>query len=140
MEIQIARNCLARRFVGVLLAGIGVLLGCDSTSPTRSCTKPEILSSSIDLPPANVLSAVLTARVREADSVAVRFGIAGGPLDSHTPGITNPGDTVLLPLLGLRDRTRYDAQVVAFSDCDTTAGSISSFTTEALPADLSPAT
>jgi hypothetical protein len=136
MEIQIARNRLARRFAGVLLAGIGVLLGCDSTSPTRSCSKPEIISSSIDLPPTNVLSGVITARVHTADSVAVRFGIAGGPLDSHTPAITNAGDTVRLPLFGLRDQTRYNAQAVAFSDCDTTAGSVLSFTTEALPADL----
>ena len=66
---------------------------------------------------------MITARVRTADSVAVRFGIAGGPLDSHTPAIANPGDTVLLPLLGLRDQTRYDAQAVAFGDCDTTLDS-----------------
>lgn len=136
MEIQIARNCLTRTISCVLVAGIGALLGCDSTSPVRFCSPPEIISTTFELPPTNVLSAVITARTREADSVVLRFGLAGGPLDSSPPAVSEPGDSVLLPLLGLRDQTRYDVKAVAFNNCAGTSGPVLSFTTGSLPADL----
>src|SRR6478672_2832706 len=120
----------------VLLAGVGASLGCDSPSPVRPCSPPEIISSRLELPATNVLSALITAHVRSTDSVALRFGIAGGPLESSTPAVTETGDSVLVPLLGLRDETQYNVQAVAFNDCTTTTGPKLSFTTDRLPADL----
>ncbi len=88
------------------------------------------------MPATNVLSAVISARLRTADSVTLRFGIAGGPLDSSTPAVTEPGDSALLPLLGLRDVTQYEVKAVAFNKCGTSSGPVLSFTTDKLPADL----
>ena len=129
-------NRIRKAIFGVLLTSVGAALGCDSTSPIRSCAGPEIIASSLELPATNVLSAVITAQIRTADSVALRFGIAGGPLDNSTPAITQPGDSVLLPLLGLRDQTRYDVQAIAFNDCANAPGPLLSFTTDRLPSDL----
>ena len=120
----------------VLLAGVGAAFGCDSTSPIPLCSRPEIISSRFELPATNVLSALITAHVRATDSIALRFGIAGGPLESWTPAVTEAGDSALVPLLGLRDLTRYDVQAVAFNDCTTTPGPMLTFTTDKLPADL----
>src|SRR5205823_2522407 len=68
---------------------------------------PAILASAVADNPSNVLSAVVTGRVRGADSVAVRYGVAGSALDSATPAVTLAVDSVLVPVLGLLPDTRY---------------------------------
>jgi hypothetical protein len=136
MEIQIARNCLGKTISCVLVAGIGALLGCDSTTPFPFCSPPEVISSTFELPATNVLSALIRARIHEADSVVLQFGVAGGPLDNSTPALAEPGDSVLLPLLGLHDQTRYDVKAVGFNECGSTSGPVLSFTTGTLPPDL----
>src|SRR5512140_146036 len=130
------RRRFRRALFVVLVAGVGAALGCDSSSPILPCSAPEIISSRFELPATNVLSALITAHVRATDSVALRFGIAGGPLESSAPAVTVTGDSALVPLLGLRDETQYNVQAVAFNDCTTTTGPKLSFTTDRLPADL----
>lgn len=120
----------------LVLGAVGGLLACDSTSPIRACTAPEIISSRVELPAGNVLSAVITVRLQAADSVALRFAIAGAPLDISTPAVTSSGDSALVPVLGLREETRYDVQAVAFNECSITPGPVLSITTGKLPADL----
>ena len=97
---------------GALRGGVVVLLllaGCDE-GPQGPCAEcgpapppPVIGATAVTPGPHNVLSAVVVARVSGADSVRVRFGAAGGPLDSMTPAAaTGAGaDSLDLPVLGL---------------------------------------
>lgn len=100
------------------------------------CRAPEILSSAVSANPDNVLSAVVTARVRLADSVALRFGPAGTALDSVTPTVVVVGDSVLVPALGLLPDTPYTLQLVAYPECGTLIGATLGFMTGRLPPDL----
>lgn len=84
----------------------------------------------------NVLSAVVTASIRGADSVVVRYGLSGSStLDSITPG-TVAHDSVDLPVLGLLPTTAYQMQVVAYGEGPPAVGDILDLTTGTLPADL----
>ena len=78
----------------------------------------------------------MIAHVRLADSVALRFGIAGERLDSSAPAVKVTGDSAAVPLLGLRELTQYNVAAVAFNNCGTTAGPTLTFATNALPSDL----
>jgi hypothetical protein len=83
----------------------------------------------------NVLSAVVTAFPRDADRVAVRYGIRGSALDSATPlGVAN--DSVDLLVLGLLPATAYQMQVVAYRGRNSATSDTMAFTTGALPPDL----
>ena len=113
-----------------------------------SCSLPEIMSSRAVANPANALSAILSARVRGADSIAARFGRAGAALDSVTESValggragavgadTLAGDTVIVPVLGLLPQTTYALQLVAYTRCGHASASPVSFTSGALPSDL----
>src|SRR5207249_2387113 len=81
-------------------------------------------------------SAVVTGRVRGADSVAVRYGVAGSALDSATPAVTLAVDSVLVPVLGLLPDTRYLLRFVAYAGDQTILGDTVGFATGTLPADL----
>jgi hypothetical protein len=83
----------------------------------------------------NVLSAVVSASPRDADSVAVRYGLQGGTLDSTTPARL-ASDPVDLLVLGLLPATSYQMQVVAYRGGDSASSDTLEFTTGALPADL----
>jgi hypothetical protein len=87
--------------------------------------------------PANVLSVVVTVGVRLADSVAVRYGLAGASLDSATPAVTPVADSALVPVLGLLPDTGYMLGVVAYDEGQTVAETLA-FHTAPLPSDLPP--
>lgn len=99
---------------------------------------PEVLSTSVVANPTNVLSAFVTARVRGADSVGVRFGVGAASRDAGTPpvSVVAPEDSITMPVLGLRPETEYALSIVAYNRCASVDGSIMQFTTGALPLDL----
>ncbi|MGH7678780.1 MAG: hypothetical protein ACRENU_09965, partial [Gemmatimonadaceae bacterium] len=106
------------------------------TAPER-CRPAEVVAGVAAASDVNVLSARVSTTVRFADSVAVRFGHAGG-LDSVTAAVPLAGGdtTALVPMLGLLPSTSYELRVVAFNGCSAAEGPPVSFTTMALPADL----
>lgn len=97
---------------------------------------PVIDSAAVTAGPHNVLSAVVDAWVRDADSVAVRYGVAGGPLDSVTPALPADLTRRLLPVLGLLPATGYELRVVAWSRDSVVEGEPLALVTGALPSDL----
>lgn len=86
--------------------------------------------------PHNALSAVMTARVRFADSVAVRYGLTAAELDSATPAVLPLRDSAVVPMLGLLPATPYAARVVVYGGGAVVLGDVLDFTTDTLPADL----
>lgn len=102
------------------------------------CAMPEVLSSSVAANVGNVLSAIVTSRIRGADSVGVRFGIGAAARGERTPAISlaTPSDSITLPVLGLRAETEYSLNVVAHTSCASVDGPVVHFTTGALPSDL----
>jgi hypothetical protein len=97
---------------------------------------PRVVTSAVAPTPGNVLAAVVTARVRWADSVAARYGLAGTALDSASPAVPWLGDSALVPVLGLLPDTTYTVQVVAYGTGRTAEGDTLTLRTGALPADL----
>lgn len=85
----------------------------------------------------NVLSAVVTAVVRDADSVAVRFqGIDEAGAELETPSVPATNGAVVLPVLGLLPVHRYAFRVVGRTARATALSETMTFTTDTLPADL----
>ena len=115
--------------VGIALAGCGDGV----TGPTRSPVLAEVAAAGGT---GNVLSAVVSGRVLHADSVALRYGTRGGPLDGRTPSVVPMDDRLELPLLGLLPNTAYELQVTAWGRAGTVAGERLSLTTGTLPDDL----
>jgi predicted Rdx family selenoprotein len=119
------------------LAAVLVAAGCDDAIDCVACPPPPTLESSFAAVRAtNVLSVLVTANVRGADSVVVRYGLPSGSLDSLTPAVRRVEGDVEIPVLGLWPETTYELQVVAFGAGDTVAGQLLSATTGSLPMDL----
>ena len=97
---------------------------------------PEIAAGAAAARPENVLSVLVTGRARFADSVAVRYGIVGGALDSVTPAEQPADSEVALPVFGLLPETEYELQIIAYGDGTTVSGDLLHITTRSLPADL----
>jgi len=120
--------------LGALLVASGCAFAGDDPLNPEACLAPEISAGSVAQNPTNVLSVFVTASVRRADSVIVRFGVTA--LDSATPAFIPAGDTISAAILGLRSSTEYGAQLVAFNRCGATPSDILPFVTAALPSDL----
>ncbi|HSJ15770.1 MAG TPA: arylsulfotransferase family protein [Longimicrobiales bacterium] len=97
---------------------------------------PVIEQSAVAANPHNVLSAVVVVRAQDADSVAVRFGIAGQPLTSATPAVRPAAESFRVPVLGLLSATPYRLQAVAYGGGHAGAGDTLALTTGTLPDDL----
>jgi hypothetical protein len=124
-----SRDCLATLAASLLAAA-----ACDPGEVTRACPRPEIVVSAVAPNPNNVLSAVVTAEVRSAVSVALRFGSAG-MLDNVTPAVVVDGETVTIPVLGLLPEREYELRLEAYG-CGTATGAALGHVTSSLPADL----
>jgi hypothetical protein len=105
---------------------------------TEPCSLPEVVSSSVAANPSNVLSAFVTARIRGADSGAIRYKIGGSTKEEITPltSVEVLDDSVMLPVLGLRPNTEYSLAVVSRTRCASVDGPTLNFTTGTLPSDL----
>jgi hypothetical protein len=119
----------------VLAAGCKVGEPADPLAPPPP-PEPKIVASAVSASSTNVLSAIVTAWVQHADSVAVRFGPAGQPLDSATPAATLSGDSIALPVFGLLPDTGYTLLVIAHGGDQVVRGDTLEFTTGTLPDDL----
>lgn len=116
-----------------------VLAACASDAPGPAVAPvplPAIEAAAIRAGPHNVLSALVTVRVAGADSVRLRFGLAGAGLDSLTPAIPASADSMVLPLLGLLPDTGYRVQVVAYGPGGLAAGDTLDLRAGPLPVDL----
>ena len=121
-----------------LFLGLILLAGC-ATEPgdLQAPPAPEIGGAAAVAGTANVLSALVTVRVRQADSVLVRFGtLPVAALDSATPAVRVEGDSALVPVLGLLPAVSYELRAWAFGPGGTTQSDPLQVTTGALPADL----
>jgi hypothetical protein len=96
---------------------------------------PLIMSVAVQANSGNVLSALISTRLRRADSVAVRYG-ASPRLDSMTPAVAVTGDSTIVPVLGLVANTSYVFRVLAFGAGRTESSETVSLTTDSLPSDL----
>lgn len=90
-----------------------LLAGC-FTEPDDLSPAP-MVESAIAVPvSANALSAVVTLRLRDADSARVRFGtVESDRLDSVAPAVGVEGDSAVVPVLGLLPGTPYALEVMA---------------------------
>ena len=133
---------MRRRRIGprsaTLLATLLVAACYDGVSDVTAPTPPTITGTSVAPSPTNALSAVVTVRVRGADSIAVRFSLAGNvlPADSLTPGVPVAGDSAVVPVLGLLPARAYTLRPVAYGAGGETLGESLDFTTDTLPSDL----
>ena len=123
-----------RSAVGVTLTLTALACADGGTNPSP-CNAPTVVSTHVAPSASNVLSAFATARVQNADSVIVRYGVRPA-IDSATPGVRVSGDSVVGPIFGLRASTTYLAHAVAFNGCGATVGDAVSFDTGTLPGDL----
>jgi hypothetical protein len=123
--VRLAVRALGAALLGACLEGpVGV---------TRH-PAPVIDAASAVANPHNVLSAIVSVRVRNADSVAVRLHPTAD--DSSPPATVPVGDTASIPVLGLRPEQRYELRPVAYGPGGTLVGNALEITTGALPADL----
>ncbi len=125
------------RCTGASLAAALALAGCggDLTDP-RSPPAPVLEAAAAATQPGNVLSAVVTGRVRFTDSVAVRYGIRDAAHDSVTPAVVPTDGEVALPMFGLLPDATYELRLIAYGDGGTASSDPLHITTGSLPADL----
>lgn len=120
----------APRIVGAVL-----LAGCLDAPVGVTPPIPPAIDEAVALAgPHNVLSALVTVRVRNADSVAVRLEPATDA--SVTPALPPVGDTVSVPVLGLRAEQRYLLRVVAHGPGGRVVSDPLELMTGPLPGDL----
>jgi hypothetical protein len=120
---------------GLTFFAAAVLAGClDGPVGILPPPAPVIDMAAVAPNPNNVLSAVVSVRVRNADSVFVWLHPTAD--DSVTPATAPVGDAASIPVLGLRPEQRYLLRTVARGPGGTVLGETLEFTTGALPADL----
>ena len=126
-----------RQIWRVVVCAAAAACGREPLGGTRP-EPPSIDASTSAASPYNVLSAIVTARVRRADSVLVRLrpADASSEAETSTPPIGVVGDAATLPVLGLLADTDYHLRLVAYGPGGTTVGETMEFTTGALPSDL----
>jgi len=129
---------MSARHCRILIAATCVA-ACENqpTVPSTSII-PTIDTSVATLNSQNVLSATVSVRVRDADSVAVRFAIAdvASSSDSVSPAVKTTADSAVIPVLGLFPSRRYTLRAVAYSARGNAIGNAMELTTDALPPDL----
>ncbi len=122
----------ARLWIFAICAGCGA----DRVAATPAPIPPVLVANSAASNPNNVLSAIVSATTRLADSVSVRFTVAGSTVESSTPAVSLVNSAAVVPVLGLRPDTRYLLRVVVYGRDQLVAGDAIDFTTGSLPADL----
>jgi hypothetical protein len=129
------RPAQIRRLGSVI--GLMILFAC-SDHPTGSATAaPAIGKAVVTANEHNVLSAVASVAVSDADSIAVVFrdadGVAGTDTSAAVPVRNGHAD---ISVLGLRPSTTYHLRLIAWAGDRSTTGDVIVFSTGALPADL----
>ena len=118
-----------------IVGGMVVVAGClDAPAGIAPPPAPVIDAAVAATNPRNVLSAVVSVTVRNADSVSVRVHGAGD--DSVTPAVAPVDGSASIPVLGLRADQRYTLRAVAHGPGGTVIGDALELATGSLPADL----
>lgn len=116
---------------------IVLVAGCATEPGELGPPIPAIDEAGVRREAGNALSAVVTLRIRYADSVLVRFGtVESAALDSSTAAVRVSGEAATIPVLGLLPGTAYALQVAAFGAGGTTRSDLLHLTTDTLPTDL----
>ena len=117
---------------------VAMLVACtgDPAGPPLAAP-PVIATTYVASNPYNVLSAVVHTEVSGADSVAVRFRLAGtAQSDSVTPFSPATADEMELPMLGLLPDAAYSVRVEAIGAGGRVIGEPIELTTPPLPSDV----
>jgi hypothetical protein len=115
--------------VGALVTACGDdLIAPLSRRPALVSSTPVITGSS--------LAMAWSLHTRDADSVAIRYGMEGDNLDAVTPAVTVAADTAVVMLLALHPSQRYDVQFVLFGNGSTMTTPRLASETGPLPDDL----
>ena len=124
----------------LLSAALFLATSCSGDVPTGdSCRAAEVLSSEVRPIAGNVLGATVAVRVRSADSVGVRYGLAAGALDSLAPSTVVRSELTewgVVPVLGLLPENDYVLRAIAYGHCTATDGPELQLKTGSLPVDL----
>jgi hypothetical protein len=107
-----------RRAEGFLLLFLSLgAARCGSSGPGLSTgVSPIVEAVTLTPNPNNVLSAVMTATVRDADKVRISYQAQGSTATSSTPDVAISGpETITLPVFGLRPETSYSMWVTALT-------------------------
>ena len=118
-----------------LLSVAALLAGC-AGEPTAVPLRPVIETAAAVRNERNVLSGILAVHARHADSVAVRYRIAGASADSVAPATAVLGDSAAVPVLGLLPEQHYQLHAVVYGGGGTVIGDAIAFETGTLPSDL----
>src|SRR2546423_8784193 len=121
-------------------AGVGTLalaLASCAVEPSGP-PAPRIEAATAVANPNNVLSAIVTVRAHDADSVAVRFQLIGvpGATADRTAAVPLVDQTAVIPVLGLEPSRSYEFRVVAFGAGAAGGGQPRGLLTRAPPAHL----
>ncbi len=119
------------------------LAACVDAPPTASLPTalppplPAIVAAWVTPGRYQALGAVVSVRVEHADSVAVRFRLAGAePADSLTPAVPVLDDSADIPVLGLLPARPYELRAIAYGKGGSVVGEPLALTTDTLPSDL----
>lgn len=107
----------------------------DPAGPVPPLDRPTIASVSAAPGPHNVLSMVVTAEIRHADSAAVRYRSANGPPGQSAAARVIDG-MVVIPVLALLPSESYSMNLVAWGAGEVVVGTAFVANTGALPTDL----
>ena len=123
---------MSRGVRGVTVVGAMALAGClDAPGAVAPPPAPVIDAAAAVTSPQNVLSAIVTVRVRNADSVAVRLDDG-----TSTPAVALIDGAATIPVLGLRPEQQYVLRAMAYGPGGAVIGETLEITTGSLPADL----
>ena len=118
-------------------AVLGAACSNDAAGPPPPAA-PKISAISVAGNADNALSAVVSIRVGNADSVGVQFHLGDVPFgsDSVTPAVKVVGDSAIVPVLGLVPTSDYALRAVAYGVGGTAISNVVQLVTGALPTDL----
>jgi hypothetical protein len=126
---------MSQRARGLSIVGAVALAGClDGPVGVALAPVPVIDAATLAMNPQNVLSAAVTVRVRNTDSVSVRIHPAAD--DSVTPATVPADGGATIPVLGLRPEQQYVLRAVAHGPGGTVIGNALELTTGSLPTDV----
>ncbi len=122
-----------------LVVAVAFAAACGNEMAAPSMSEAPTIGIPLVRPNANnALSAILSVRVRNVDSVAVRFRLADNSsgIDSLTPAVHPLRDSAVIPVLGLLPSRLYTMTAVGYASNGILVGSAIQFMTDTLPADL----
>lgn len=119
-----------------MAAAIAVMACGDGPTTIAPPRAPEITETRVQANPSNVLSAVVTAGVSGADSIAVQYGLRDAAEAAVTPAVAATTTALEAPVLGLFPERRYWLRVIAYGPGGVTVGPSLELETGRLPADL----